>query len=248
MSAGLTVAEVAPGVHHARSAHTSWVLVLDGDEVTLVDTGYPGDRERVIASLERVRRSPADVAAVVLTHAHPDHVGSAEHLRTAHTTPVWAHEAEVAHARGERIEQVSAIALIRRAWRRDVRIWAKDVIRLGGTRAERVGDVTACSEGVLDLPGRPVVVATPGHTAGHVALHLPERGALLVGDALMTGHALARSSGPRLLPDFFHTDPELARSSLGKIEFLPADVVVPGHGEAFLGAPQEAVRLARAER
>lgn len=247
MDAGLTVVEVAPGVHHARSAHTSWVLLLDGDEVTLVDTGYPGDRDRVIASLERVRRSPADVAAVVLTHAHPDHVGSAEHLRTAYATPVWAHDAEVAHARGERIEQVSAAALIRRAWRRDVRVWAKDVIRLGGTRAERVGDVTACGEGVLDLPGRPVVVATPGHTAGHVALHLPERGALLVGDALMTGHALARSCGPRLLPDFFHADPHLARTSLTRLETLSAEVLVPGHGGAFFGTPTEAVRLARAD-
>jgi len=42
------VVEVAPGVWHARAKHVGWVLVSDGDAVTLVDTGYPGDLERVL--------------------------------------------------------------------------------------------------------------------------------------------------------------------------------------------------------
>jgi len=48
------VREVAPGVWHARGKHVSWVLVVDGGEVTLVDTGYLGDRDRVMASLAKV--------------------------------------------------------------------------------------------------------------------------------------------------------------------------------------------------
>jgi glyoxylase-like metal-dependent hydrolase (beta-lactamase superfamily II) len=246
MVAEVAVLEVAPGVHHAHGAHVSWVLVVDGAEVTLVDTGYPGDRDRVIASLRRIGRSPADVAAVVLTHAHPDHVGNAEHLRAAHGIRVWTHEREAAHARGERIEQVSLAALLARAWRRDVLVWGRDVLRLGATRVERVREVTTCTEGVLDVPGRPVVVPTPGHTAGHVALHLPDRGALLVGDALMTGHALVASSGPRLLPSYFNADTARARDSVRLLEGLPAEVVVPGHGGVFRGTPARAVDLALA--
>jgi len=47
------VVEVASGVWHARSKHVGWVLVTEGESVTLVDTGYPGEigrascRERV---------------------------------------------------------------------------------------------------------------------------------------------------------------------------------------------------------
>ena len=52
-------------VWQARAKHVAWVLVVDGGDVTLVDTGYPGDRDRVITSLAKVGRSPADVAAVV---------------------------------------------------------------------------------------------------------------------------------------------------------------------------------------
>src|SRR5205814_2597188 len=93
------VIEVAPGVYHARAKHVSWVLVTDGAGVTLVDSGYPGDRARVIASLEEIGRSPADLGAILLTHGHPDHIGSAEYLRRAHHVPVRAHQLPPARPR-----------------------------------------------------------------------------------------------------------------------------------------------------
>lgn len=58
------IVQVASGVWHARAQHVGWMLVADGDEVTLVDTGYPGYRAALLASLERIGRFPADVAAV----------------------------------------------------------------------------------------------------------------------------------------------------------------------------------------
>lgn len=238
------VVEVASGVFQARAKHVGWVLVVDGGEVTLVDTGYPGDRDRVIASLSRIGRSPADVAAVVLTHAHPDHLGSAEYFRTVVGRPVLAHELEVPNATGTRIEQVSIPTLVKMAWRSDVFVWAMDVIRLKGAKVERLGDVQTFGTGPLDVPGRPVPVHTPGHTSGHCAMHLPERGVLLAGDALMTDHALAHTSGPQLLPEFFNHDNARARESLDRLAALAADVVIPGHGPVFRGTPAQAVAAA----
>ncbi|NJC74263.1 MBL fold metallo-hydrolase [Planosporangium thailandense] len=238
------VVEVAPGVHHARAKHVSWVLVTDGTDVTLVDSGYPGDRARVAASLEAIGRSPADLSAILLTHGHPDHIGSVEHLRRVHRLPVRVHEREVANARGQRIEQVSEATLLRMLWRPDVMVWLFDVLRLKGARPERLRDLEPFTAGRLDVPGAPVAVPTPGHTSGHTSFHLPDRGALLVGDALMTGHALARQSGPQLLPAFFNTDTAQARASLERLRGLAAEVVVPGHGPAFHGSPDVAVRQA----
>src|SRR6185503_15648226 len=61
--------EVASGVFHVRAQHVGWVMITEGNEVTLVDTGYPGDRERLLRSLRRIGRRPSDVAAILLTHA-----------------------------------------------------------------------------------------------------------------------------------------------------------------------------------
>ncbi len=240
------ITEVAPGVHHARSKHVAWVVVTEGESVTLVDTGYPGDRDRLLRSVELVGRTPTDVEAVVLTHGHPDHIGSGEYLRRTLGMPVLAHELEVANATGERIEQVKETTIFQQIWKPAVLRWVLDVVRLDGTRVERLTQVDGCQEGPVEVPGAPVVVHTPGHTSGHCALHLPERGALLVGDALMTGHALAGDTGPQLLPELFNHDQEQARESLGKLRPLAAEVVVPGHGPAFEGSPARAVDLALA--
>ena len=238
------VVEVASGVWHARGKHVGWVLVTEGDSVTLVDTGYPGDRTRVLASLERIGRRPADVAAVLLTHAHPDHLGSAEFFRSSVSKPVLVHEDEVANATGERIEQVSTATLVKRAWRPSVVLWSRDAIALGAERVERLPSVDTFAEPVVDVPGQPRPVFTPGHTSGHCAFHLPERGVVLAGDALMTDHAVARSTEPRLLPDFFHVDTARARVSLQVLADLEAEVVVPGHGPAYRGSPASAVTAA----
>lgn len=236
--------EVAHGVHHARAKHVTWALLVDGDSVTLVDTGYPGYRERLLRSLERIGHTPADVVAVVLTHGHPDHLGNAEYLRTAHGIPVLVHEREAPNARGERIEQVTPTTLLRHAWHPSVLLWTLEALGLGVTRVERLRAHDTYGEEPLDVPGRPVPVRTPGHTSGHCSLHLPERGVLLTGDALMTSHAVFNSQGPQLLPDFFNTDTHQARASLERLRGLAAEVVLPGHGPAFPGTPEEAVRLA----
>jgi glyoxylase-like metal-dependent hydrolase (beta-lactamase superfamily II) len=241
----VSVVEVASGVWQARAQHVCWVLIVDGAGVTLVDTGYPGDKERVIASLGKVGRAPADVDAVVLTHAHPDHIGSAEYFRSQVGKPVWVHEQEEANATGERVEQVSIATLLKMAWRPSVLVWFVQVgAGLKAAQVQRLGAVETFSGEVLDIPGRPLPVHTPGHTSGHAALHLPDQGVLVAGDALMTEHALVTSSGPQLLPDFFNTDTTQARASLERLRPLGADVVIPGHGPVFLGTPDQAVDLA----
>jgi glyoxylase-like metal-dependent hydrolase (beta-lactamase superfamily II) len=129
-------------------------------------------------------------------------------------------------------------------WRRDVIVWARETMALGATKVDRHGAVATFTTPVLDLPGRPIPIFTPGHTSGHCAFHLPERGALLAGDALMTEHALAHPAGPTLLPAFFNHDNDQARASLNALSGLAADVVVPGHGPVYQGSPAAAVAAA----
>jgi glyoxylase-like metal-dependent hydrolase (beta-lactamase superfamily II) len=240
--------QAADGVWLVTGADVNWVLVADGDEVALVDTGEPRDLPRVLASLERIGRTLRDVSAVVITHAHPDHIGAAERLRADHGIPVRLLDTEAPHACGQVIEEAPKLQVLRAAWRPQVLLWGLRILRAGATRAERLTEVKPfdAGSGPLDVPGHLVPVPTPGHTSGHCAFHLPGRGVLITGDALITAHPVARTTGPQLCPPMFNHDEAANLASLQALAGLPADVVLPGHGPAYRGSPASAVQQALA--
>ena len=240
--------QAADGVWLVTGTDANWVLVTDGDEVTLVDTGEPRDLPRVLSALQRIGRAPGDVSAVVLTHAHPDHIGAAERLRADRGIPVRLLAAEAPHARGQIIQEAPKLQILRAAWRPQVLLWVLRIVRAGATRAERLTEVKPfdAESGPLDVPGRLVPVPTPGHTSGHCAFHLPGRGVLITGDALITAHPAGRTTGPQLCPPMFNHDEATALASLQPLAGLSADVVLPGHGPAYRGSPASAVQRALA--
>ncbi|WP_030186622.1 MBL fold metallo-hydrolase [Streptomyces violaceorubidus] len=243
---GDAVVRVSDDVYSVTGSNTNWVIVKEGDVCTLIDTGYPGDRDAVLASLEAVGMEPRSVAAVLVTHAHNDHIGAAEHLRSEYDVPVLMHQEEVPHARRDFLDQVSVGQILAQAWRPGVVPWAVHALRAGGTSHVPVTHPGAFpSPGALDLPGRPVPVHTPGHTRGHCAYLLPDQGILVTGDALVTAHPTSRIQGPQLLPDMFHGDRPGALDSLSVIECLDADVLLPGHGPVHHGPAEKAARTAR---
>ncbi|MFJ3672505.1 MBL fold metallo-hydrolase [Streptomyces sp. NPDC090106] len=240
------VVRVESNVFTVSGSNTNWIIVRDGDSCTLVDTGYPGDRDALLASLSVVGLNPRSVAAVLVTHAHNDHIGTAEHLRALYDVPVLMHEEEVPHARRDFLDQVSVGQVLAQAWRPGVLPWAVHALRAGGTTHVPVCEPAAFPvSDALDLPGSPVPVHTPGHTKGHSAYYLPGSGILISGDALVTAHPTSRFSGPQLLPDMFHTDRARALDSLSVIEELDAGIVLPGHGPVHHGSVKEAVLTAR---
>ncbi|GGW82560.1 MBL fold metallo-hydrolase [Streptomyces caelestis] len=240
------VHHVADGTYLVHGSNTNWVILAEGDAVTLVDTGYPGDREQLLASLAQVGSSPEAVAAVLITHAHNDHLGSAEYLRATYGTPVYLHEAEVPHARREFLHQVSVGTVLRNSWRPGVLPWVVHALRSGGTTHNPVtAPEPFPAAGALDLPGRPVPVHTPGHTDGHCAYHLPGTGVLVSGDALVSGHPTSRVEGPQLLPDMFHHERPRAVASLDLLAELDGELLLPGHGPVHRGSLKDAAHRAR---
>ena len=78
---------VTETVHLVQGGAVNWTLVADDRGVMLIDAGYPGDREDVLASLRQLGYQPEDVRAILLTHAHIDHLGSAIWFAKTHGTP-----------------------------------------------------------------------------------------------------------------------------------------------------------------
>lgn len=216
-------------------------LLRDGDGVTLVDCGiyFPDDGgdhgwTDLDAAFAAVGVRVDDVDRLIVTHPHIDHYGMAARLVAVTGCELWMHEAS--------IEEIG--------YYRDpdaVTQRVKQLLAEHGVEPDEVDALAAYEDwrpflaGVVD-PSRPVtggeeitaagrswqIVHTPGHSPAHICLFTEEGSLLISGDHLLptvTPHIDFRRGDDDPLGDFL--------ASLGKIEVLAPDLVLPGHGRPF---------------
>ncbi len=241
--------QIAEGLYRVPDGIVNWYLVEDGGEVALYDAGWPRSWPHIEAALGELGRAPGDVSAIVLTHAHPDHLGAAEHARKACGAAVHVHGPELprAHGRAKGSSPFTLVpALLPTLWRPSATAFVLQATARGFMFPTWLKDVTPFDAGaVLDVPGRPRPVATPGHTEGHVSFVFEQLGAVITGDAIATLDVLTRKRGPRLMPDQLNGDPKRTRASLDVLAGLAAETLLTGHGDPFRGTPRDAVERAR---
>jgi glyoxylase-like metal-dependent hydrolase (beta-lactamase superfamily II) len=238
-------ADVAPGIHRVEDAYTNFYLVEEDARLTVVDAGVRSSWESLHAALERLGRRSGDVAAVILTHAHFDHVGFAERARRELGVPVWVHENDWPLARhplqyGHERSRLPYLAHLG-----SLPIMAS-LLTNGAFWPHGVRDPRRFADGALDVPGSPSVVFTPGHTLGHCAFHFERHGALIAGDAIVMLDPYTGRRGPCLVSRAATADSERALRSLDALEATGAQTVLTGHGPAWRDGIAEACRRARA--
>lgn len=221
-------------------------ILRDGDALTLIDGGYPGDVGAAESAIRALGRRPEDVQGLLLTHAHIDHMGAVADFHERYGIPVYTDPIEVAHLRRDYLEQATGKDFVPMLHRHGVLPWLLRIARAGATKKVSVGDGLAFpADGALDLPGAPVPVATHGHTSGHTAYHLPQHGVVITGDALVTAHPLSKITGPQLLPPVFDHGHGDSVAALDHLATLEADIILPGHGPALAMPVADAVTRAR---
>jgi glyoxylase-like metal-dependent hydrolase (beta-lactamase superfamily II) len=233
--------QIASGLHRVGSDIVNSYLIVDKDGVTIIDAGLPGYWKLLRAELAAVGKSLDDVRALILTHGDTDHIGFAARLHRETGIAAYVHEADVGRARlnvkkpnwGWGPVKIGPLAGF---------LWYS--ARRGGLRIQPATELqTVADNDVLDVPGSPRIIHTPGHTPGSLAVHVPALDALFAGDTMTTRNVLTGVTGPRPAP--FTLEPEQAVASLDRIEAADATWLLPGHGPAWDGGVPKAVRLIR---
>ena len=199
-----------------------------GGKWIVVDSGLPGRAREIMEAAEARFGAGSRPEAIVLTHGHTDHVGSALALAKGWDVSVYAHRLEMPYLTGKSPYPPAdptvggAIAFLSRFLPKPSHDLSEHLRQL------QPGQV----------PGAPdwKWIATPGHSPGHISLFRPSDRVLLAGDALATMNMdswsglftgrqrLARAGTP------FTMDWEATRSSLHELATLRPNVIGCGHG------------------
>jgi glyoxylase-like metal-dependent hydrolase (beta-lactamase superfamily II) len=236
-----TVNEIARGVFYVPDLMSNVYMVGErGGSWLLVDAGIRGTGPWIKRAANQAFGENARPEAIVLTHAHFDHVGALQDLAEEWDVPVFVHPMELPYVTGV-ADYPEPDPTVGGFMAQLSRLFPNGGIDIGG-RA-RIYENSA-------LPFLPDwrIVNSPGHTAGHVSFFRPEDRTLIVGDAFITVNqdsALDLMTQRRQLrrpPNYLTTDWPAAKASVLKLADLRPNLVATGHGLPMAG-PQLASEL-----
>jgi glyoxylase-like metal-dependent hydrolase (beta-lactamase superfamily II) len=217
----VTIEPLTDWLYSLRTPVVAAYAVQQSTGFVLIDCGIVGYEHAYLEALAQVVGSaPEDVGIteILVTHGHDDHTGSAAALSTLTGAQVLG-------------PALDADVIEGRATRPDPQLLDWEIPLF-----ERVGHVAPAPPVRLDRVveegevlgwERPAkIVASPGHTAGSVAVFMPDDHVLIAGDAIAT------VTGEPIL-GVFNADPEQAKESFGRLARLDARILCVGHGPAI---------------
>jgi len=232
--------QIVPDVYRMSGLRAANVyLLVTGDDLLLVDTGMPGEADRIARQMQEQGYSLSELRTIVLTHAHVDHVGTAAVLARRSGAQVLAHSREVPY-----IERTQSMPAASRLWR--ILGWLSERM-MGRQSASQVNRALEDGE-TIDVLGGLQVIHTPGHTPGSICLYQAERQLLFVGDTLFNRNPMSDRRGLQLPPSMLILDRDALHASVRRLAALQVQVLCAGHGDPILdGAGDEIRALAEKE-
>ena len=225
----MAIESVVDGVYQLGSGYVN-SYIIDGDEgVTLIDTLLPKKQDVIAEGLKQIGRSLTDVEAILLTHCHADHAGSAAAIKTDSEATLYASEADAPAIQGAvRPPSPPILSHVKPlSWLMSL-LPGPPPVEVDQYVSEHSGD---------RLPGDLRAVDTPGHTPGHTSYLLDrDGGVLLVGDA-----ARAAKDGRVVRGYFNRSTPHIDRS-LAHLAELEFEIAAFGHSDLIRTQASSAFR------
>ena len=215
---------MTPQVEQIRDRFVNLYLIVEKHQLSLVDAGTSAAPRQVERVLARRGHSMQDIKHILITHSDGDHIGGLAELRAATGAAVYAGAIEAeAIARGEASRSPAVPAIMRPLFQLVQRLMP--VVASEATVIVHAGET-------LPILGGLQVLATPGHTPGHISYYAPEHGVLFAGDSMMaSATGLAFRDGP------VTWNYALGRDSVRLQAALAPRMVCCGHGPVIHTAP-----------
>jgi len=219
---------VVDGVYQVKKGFRAFVI--DGDEgLTLIDTGLPKRASVFTEGIESIGRSVADIRAILLTHSHADHAGSAAQLKSDSGAELYCSAADTPAVQGA--EKAPPPPFLDKTPFQIL----KPLLGLLPDAEPAVVDHQIQAGPEQMLPEDLVAFASPGHTPGHTSYRLERAaGILFVGDAVLhKGGTVNRGWFNRSTPDIDRSARDLAALEFEVACFGHADPITSGASAAF---------------
>jgi glyoxylase-like metal-dependent hydrolase (beta-lactamase superfamily II) len=235
--------EIAPGVALVSTPIANAYLVGTEEAWVLVDACTPGHEGLIRRAADRRFGQASRPRAILLTHGHFDHAGSAGPLTDLWRVPIYVHAKEIpfltGHAKYPPFNFNSPGFFTR-------------IARFFPTATVNLGTRVTVLEPNQPIPGLPdwEMLETPGHTPGHVAFFRSRDRALLAGDAVTTMNldsffdTIARRKRVCRPPVPATSDWASARKSVELLATMRPSVIAAGHGRPMASAAEQLARLA----
>jgi len=204
-------------------------------EWVVVDTGLQGSAQQILNAAQRRFGEHSRPSAIVLTHGHFDHVGSASELAEHWDCPVYVHELELPYVTGMASypppdPTVGGGLMSALSW-----LYPRGPVDLAG-RVRKLPDDQL-------IPGKPEWrwIPTPGHSPGHVSLFREVDRVLIAGDAFVTQAqesalgVLTMAPKVRRPPAYYTPDWDAALESIQGLRDLEPNIAMTGHGVPMYG-------------
>lgn len=205
-------------------------LICHGQDLILVDCGYPGFLPLLENAIQSRSLSPGALTHVVITHHDDDHMGALAELLDAYPgirVLAGAEQAPYISGRKKSLRLQQAEAL-QPSLPPEMQAWGLAFQQhLAAVRPARVDRLLSPGE-TLPWLGGCRVLATPGHMPGHISLFFPQARAVVTGDAAVVEDGALTVANPQ-----YTLDMEAARASLAMLLALPADTYYCFHGGTF---------------
>lgn len=213
---------VAPGVYALEGLLVGRVyLIEDPDGLTIIDGSISRSTPTILKEITQSGHKLVEIKRILLTHAHPDHVGALAELRRQSGAPIITSDAEKPVTEGTAPTAVPKGML------------HAPPMTFKGIKVDR----TVRDGDVIESMGGLRVIATPGHSPGQIAFWQPERKILFTGDTMM--HILGKLRLPIAMAT---VDMDEAKRSIGKVAKLDARVACFGHGEPLTDDTADKIR------